>query len=96
MGSMQVLMSLILFDALFYGWQQLPFTCSYMPGKRPMIAIVAAYMGSLCAVVPVLSVWISAATDFPPLPVLFGLLRGDLDLGAQTTPRWLGRRSPGL
>ena len=67
MGSMQVLISLILFDSLFYGWQQLPFTCSYVPGKRPMIAIVAAYMGALCAVVPILSVLISAAADFPPL-----------------------------
>jgi hypothetical protein len=35
-SSVQVLISLTLFNCLFYGWQQLPFTCSYVPGKRPM------------------------------------------------------------
>ena len=30
MTLLQLLLSLAVFDVLFYSWQQLPFTCSYM------------------------------------------------------------------
>jgi putative ABC transport system permease protein len=36
-----------------------------------MVAIVAAYMGTLCAVVPILAVMLAAAADFPPLFPLY-------------------------
>lgn len=87
MTALQVLLSLILFDLLFYGWQQLPFTCSYVPGKRPMVAIVAAFMGALCAVVPILTVMVATAAQFAPLFVVYLLLFGGLWVWARRRRR---------
>jgi putative ABC transport system permease protein len=76
-AALQVLVSLTLFDCLFYGWQQLPFTCSYVPGKRPMVQIVAMYIITLCALVPILAVLLAAAADFVPLfPFVLALFGG--------------------
>jgi len=61
MTVLQVLVSLGFFEILFHSWQQLPFTCSYLPGKRPLVAILAMYVGVLCAVVPVISMMIGTA-----------------------------------
>jgi putative ABC transport system permease protein len=61
MTVLQVLVSLSIFEFLFYSWQQLPFTCSYLAGKRPPVLIVASYFGALCAAVPIVTVMISSA-----------------------------------
>ena len=78
MTVLQALVSLTLFDLLFYGWQQLPFTCSYVPGKRPMVTIVAGYMGALCAIVPMLTVMIATAAQFAPLFVVYLIFFGGI------------------
>jgi len=83
MAILQVMVSLTFFDLLFYGWQQLPFTCSYVPGKRPMVAIVAGYMGALCAIVPLLTVMIGAAAQFPPLFVMYLIFFGGIAIWAR-------------
>jgi putative ABC transport system permease protein len=62
MTAMQLVVSLIMFEVLFQSWQKLPFTCSYIPGQRPLVGQVAAYIGTLCALVPILSVMIAASS----------------------------------
>lgn len=44
-----------------------PFTCSYVPGKRPLIAIVAAYFGALVVAVPAVSLMIRTGSEVPAL-----------------------------
>ena len=76
MTVLQLLVSLSIFEVLFYSWQKLPFTCSYIPGERPLVGIVAKYMAMLCAVVPILSVMIAVASQvsflFPVYLAIFG------------------------
>jgi putative ABC transport system permease protein len=87
MTVLQLIVSLTLFDLLFYGWQQLPFACSYVPGKRPMVAIVAGYMGMLCAIVPLLTIMIGAAAQFPPMFVAYLLFFGGIWIWARKRRR---------
>ena len=47
MMTLQALVALSIFELLFNGWQQLPFACSYSPGKRPMASIVWRYLGAI-------------------------------------------------
>ena len=76
MTILQVLISLSIFEVLFHSWQKLPFTCSYIPGKRPLVGTVGGYSAVLCAVVPVLSVMIATSSQvwflFPFYLVDFG------------------------
>jgi len=76
MTVLQLLISLSIFEALFYSWQKLPFTCSYVPAERPLVGVVAKYVALLGAVVPILSVVIVAAIQvsflFPILLAIFG------------------------
>ena len=77
MTLLQVFASLTMFEVLFQSWQQLPFTCSYRPGKRPLVTIVLGYGAMLGAVVPVLSIYIAAAGKAAILFwVLFPMLAG--------------------
>lgn len=62
MTVLQLLVSLSIFEVLFYSWQKLPFTCSFIPGDRLLVGIVAKYMAMLCAVVPVLTVMIAVGS----------------------------------
>ena len=88
MTALQVLVSLSIFEMLFHSWQSLPFTCSYLPGKRPLVEIVAAYLVALCAGVPLASVLIaSAANAGGRLP---GLYLGYLAFFAAVW--WIARR----
>jgi putative ABC transport system permease protein len=87
MTVLQLFFSLALVDILFYGWQQLPFACSYVPGKRPMIAIVASFMGALCMLVPGFSVFIGASSQFPPLFFVFAPFLGGIWLWARKRRR---------
>jgi len=76
MTILQLLVSLSIFEVLFYSWQKLPFTCSYVPGERPLVGIVAKYIGLLGAMVPVLAVMIAVASQvsflFPVYLAIFG------------------------
>ena len=80
MTTLQVTISLIFFEILFQSWQQLPFTCSYRPGKRPLVAIVSGYGATLGALVPVLSLYIGACGK---AAILFWILF------AMVAPFWL-------
>src|SRR5215217_7808774 len=61
MTLLQVLVSLTMFEMLFQSWQQLPFACAYRPGKRPLVSILAGYLVTIGAVIPILSIFIAAA-----------------------------------
>jgi hypothetical protein len=65
--ALQLLVSLSMFEMLFYSWQQLPFTCSYVPGKRPLIAVFAGYLATLWVLIPALSRIIAAMSQFTEL-----------------------------
>ncbi len=76
MTALQLLISLSIFEVLFYSWQKLPFTCSYIPGERPLAGVVGKYLGMLCAAVPVLAVAIAVGSQvlflFPIYLAMFG------------------------
>ncbi len=63
MTILQVLISLAMFELLFYSWQKLPFACSYQPGNQPIVAIVAKYIAILGVLVPILSVMVAVAAE---------------------------------
>lgn len=64
MTVQQVLVSLTIFDVLFNDWQQLPFTCSYTPGKRPLSMLVATWFFVLAMLVPLMALMIRALSEF--------------------------------
>jgi len=78
MTVLQLLISMTLFEVYFNTWQKLPFTCSHVPGQRPLALEVAKYIGLLCALVPFLSVIIAVAAQvwvlFPFFLAGFGAL----------------------
>jgi hypothetical protein len=74
MTSLQLLVSLTMFEVMFNNWQQLPFTCSYRPGKRPVMAIFARVLGLLGVAVPLLALTIRAASNFWQTWVIYGSL----------------------
>jgi len=73
MTTQQILISLIMFELLFYSWQKLPFTCSYQPGNQPLVAIIAKYIAILGALVPILSVMVAVAAEVWWLFPVYGL-----------------------
>src|SRR5262249_53127814 len=46
------LLSAIAFEYLFRNWRKLPFTCSYLPGKRPMVWKAALFLGLMPLLAP--------------------------------------------
>jgi hypothetical protein len=62
---LQVLCSMFIFEVMFSSWQQLPFACSYLPGKKPMVATVGSYILIVGIVVPLVSFMVAAAAAIP-------------------------------
>jgi hypothetical protein len=62
MIALQLLVSLTMFEVIFGNWNQLPFACSYRPGKRPVMAVMARSLAFVGALVPLLSLVIRAAS----------------------------------
>jgi len=71
MTAMQWLVAAAAFEFLFYSWQQLPFTCSYVPGKRPLVSQLATWIGVLCALLPIVAITIAAASRFNALFAIY-------------------------
>ncbi|MDR3699259.1 MAG: hypothetical protein P4L56_06455 [Candidatus Sulfopaludibacter sp.] len=65
MTILQVLVSLFIFEVRFHSWQQLPFTCSYRPAQKPLVAVLGGYFGVLCVIIPLVSGMIAAAAEIP-------------------------------
>ena len=53
--AFQALIALGAFEALFNSWQQLPFTCTYVPGKKPLAGLLAGWFAVLGLGVPTLA-----------------------------------------
>jgi hypothetical protein len=83
MMALQALVSLTISELLFYNWQQLPFACSYAPGKKPLTSVIGSYMAAVFFLAPALSIIIAALSQLTAT-FLFGLT---LFLAA-----WLGAR----
>jgi hypothetical protein len=76
MTILQLLVSLSIFEALFYSWQKLPFTCSYVPAERPLVGVVAKYVALLGVMAPILAIVIVVTIQvlflFPVFLAIFG------------------------
>jgi hypothetical protein len=55
MVILQLLVSCCEFELLFNGWQQLPFACSYVPGKSQLATVIAWWVFMLGFLVPTLA-----------------------------------------
>lgn len=64
---LQLAIALSIFDVAFYSWQQLPFTCSYAPGKRPLVALLAIWIAVLGVGVPVVSIFVATLSQLAEL-----------------------------
>jgi predicted permease len=53
--AFQLLIALSVFEILFNSWQQLPFTCTYAPGKKPLAGVLASWIAVLGLAVPALA-----------------------------------------
>ncbi len=71
MMALQALVSLAVFEFLFYSWQQLPFACSYAPGKRTLASIVGRYLAVIFFLAPALSIIVAAVSQLTGLFVPF-------------------------
>jgi predicted permease len=72
MTVLQALVSLTAFELLFYSWQQLPFACSYVPGKSSLVAQFGIWIVILCAVVPILARVVAALSQMTPVFLCYG------------------------
>jgi hypothetical protein len=52
-SALGFMLVLLLFEILFRRWQKAPFTCSYFPGKRPLIFTVLPFFVTLVSLTPV-------------------------------------------
>ncbi len=42
-----IILSILLTEIMFLGFRKIPFTCGYFPGRRNLVFVLAAYVGSL-------------------------------------------------
>ena len=71
MMTLQALAALTMFEMLFYSWQQLPFACSYAPGKRPLASIAGRYLAAIFFLAPALSILVATVSQMIALFVPF-------------------------
>ena len=78
MTLLEVLVTLTIFELRFYSWQQLPFTCSYQPGRQPLVLVAAKYVALVGVFVPAVFFLIAVSartlTVTLPLAALFGAI----------------------
>jgi hypothetical protein len=67
----QLVVALSAFDVLFNGWQQLPFTCTYFPGKRSLMAIAGFWLEALGLALPILTIVIATASRMTGIWAIF-------------------------
>jgi putative ABC transport system permease protein len=84
---LQLLASLALFEGLFYSWQKLPFTCSHIPGERPLVGVMARYLAILGVVVPMVSVLTAVAAQVVFLFPIFLAILGSVWIGMRRRRR---------
>jgi predicted permease len=87
MTILQALVSLTAFEFLFYDWQQIPFVCSYVPGKRPLMSMLARWMAVFCALVPILASIIATVSQMIELFLIFFVVFSAVWLWARSQRR---------
>jgi len=87
MTVLQALVSLSAFELLFYSWQQLPFTCSYVPGKDSLMGLLASWLVVLCLVVPLLAKIIAGVSQMTEVFLVFLAIFGAVWLWARRRRR---------
>ena len=85
MTVLQLIISLTIFEILFYSWQKLPFACSYIPGQKSLMAVIGGYLALLGVVVPILSVMVAVGSEALVLFPFFLVYLGGMWI-------WLRRR----
>jgi predicted permease len=63
----------ICFEYLFANWRKMPFTCSYLPGERPLVITLALYLGLLPFLLPVAWILYQSATNPASFLVMLAL-----------------------
>ena len=69
--TLQCLVALTGFEMRFYSWQQLPFACSYVPGKRSLAAVVGSWVIVLCFLLPLLSRIVAATSQLTEVFLIY-------------------------
>jgi predicted permease len=72
-GFLSFVLAASLFEYVFRDWRKLPFTCSYLPGKRPILYTVALYIALMPALLPVGIILLGAASNPAAFLVLLTL-----------------------
>ncbi len=70
---LQLFVSLAAFEILFYSWQHLPFTCSYAPGRRPLVNVLSGYLATLGVLVPMLAGVIKGVSAMLEVFFIYGI-----------------------
>ncbi|MBV9507182.1 MAG: hypothetical protein JO323_19480 [Acidobacteriia bacterium] len=87
MTVLELLVSLTAFELLFYSWQQLPFACSYVPGKKTLVMVLGSWIGVLGVLVPLLARNIAAMSQLPELFLIFAFVYGAVWIWARNYRR---------
>ena len=87
MTLLQALVSLAVFDIMFYSWQQLPFTCSYTPGRDSLISSLGGWLLVMCLVVPLVARIVAGLSQMTEIFLLCFTLFTALWLGARKRRR---------
>jgi predicted permease len=68
------LAALLWFEAMFRRWQKLPFTCSYLPGKKPVCFTLLRYGLAIPLLAPAGKLILSSSGDLTAFLALFAFL----------------------
>ena len=74
--ALTFLAALLWFETMFRQWRKLPFTCSYLPGKKPMWAILARYGAAVPFLAPAGQLILSSSGVLTAFAALFSFEAG--------------------
>ncbi len=63
----------VVFEGLFRDWRKMPFTCTYRPGKRPLVLVLALYIVLLPLLVTFSRILVWASQNRTAFAVVLGL-----------------------
>ncbi len=72
--SLTFLAALLWFELMFRHWRKLPFTCSYLPGKKPVLFILARYSLAVPLLGPAGQLILHGSASVPGFVALFTFL----------------------
>ncbi len=72
--SLTFLAALLWFELMFRHWRKVPFTCSYLPGKKPILFILARYSVAVPMLGPAAQLILYSSVSVPGFVALFTFL----------------------